>query len=266
LTGGTGVSFTDTNGNGVSGDTAADNAVQATDARVLVNNVEVVSSSNTLQGVIPGVTLNVFRKDPATTVGVDVTADDGALRSEVLDFVNAYNDLVKFANDQAASAATGDTSSIGRDSLLRSLRNTLRSAIGASYSGAGTFDRLSELGIEFTQTGTLQLNDTLFSAAIQSNAAGVKQILSSSTGAFTSVTSAIGDYSESGGLIAIAKDTLTRESSALDAQIAAMQDRLAVQKAALQQEFTAADDAMSALNSQSSALTNFQNSLASGAL
>ena len=39
LTGGTGVTFTDTDHDGMSGDSAADNAVEATDASLLVNNI-----------------------------------------------------------------------------------------------------------------------------------------------------------------------------------------------------------------------------------
>src|SRR5262249_35197347 len=44
LTGGTGVSFADSDGDGTSGDTAGDNVVQATDASLLINNLAVTST------------------------------------------------------------------------------------------------------------------------------------------------------------------------------------------------------------------------------
>jgi len=93
--------------------------------------------------VIPGVTLTLSKKNPAAAVGIDVAPDDGALGAQVTKFITAYNDLVKIANDQNTSAGKGDPASIGHDSLLRGLRNRLRSVIGGPYSG-GVFSRLSE--------------------------------------------------------------------------------------------------------------------------
>jgi flagellar hook-associated protein 2 len=117
LTGGIGLAFTDTNGNGVSGDTPADNAVSATDASVLVNNILVTSSSNTLDSVIPGSTITLLKKDPAATVGLDVAADSTALQSSLNGFISAYNGLLTFTNDQVTAAGNGDGTSIGRDPL-----------------------------------------------------------------------------------------------------------------------------------------------------
>jgi flagellar hook-associated protein 2 len=259
LSGGTGVSFTDTDGNGLSGDTDADNAVNASDAALLVNNVAVTGTSNTFDGVIPGVSFTVFRKDPATTVGIDISADSEALKGKVTEFIDAYNDFVKFANEQATAAAGGDQSSIGRDSLMRGLRNQLRSALTGIH-GSGMFTRLAEVGVEFTQTGTLQLNQRLFNDAVANHPDDLKDLFAGTGDAFGAVVDVIDDYSEAGGLISSAKSRLTQQSSSLDTQIAQMQDRLAVQRAALQAEFTAADNAMKQLNSQSTALANFGSS------
>src|SRR5262249_3782140 len=75
LTGGTGVTFTDTDGDGISGNSTADNAQQARDADFFVNNVEVISNSNTVTSAIPGVTLLLSRQDPTETVSINVSAD-----------------------------------------------------------------------------------------------------------------------------------------------------------------------------------------------
>jgi len=260
LTGGDGVSFTDTDGNGISGDSPADNAVNATDADAFVNNVEVQSTSNTIANAIPGVTLTLTKKDPNTTVSVDVSTDDTALTTQVTNFVNAYNDLVSFASSQATAAAGGDATSIGRDPLLRSLHNQLRSVISGAYSG-GVFGHLSEVGVEFTQTGTLQLNQTVFDSAVADHPDDVKQLFAGTGGAFPAITSTLTDYSESGGILASFQGQLTQQSAALTQQISTMQDRLAIQKQSLQQEFSATDDLISTLQSQSSALTAFTSSL-----
>jgi flagellar capping protein FliD len=72
LSGGSGVAFTDTDGDLTSGDDAADNAVTASDASLLVNNIAVTSSSNNLDSVIPGATITLFKKG-ATPVSVDIS-------------------------------------------------------------------------------------------------------------------------------------------------------------------------------------------------
>ncbi len=54
---------------------------------------------------------------------------------------------------------------------------------------------------------------------------------------------------------------LTDQASRLTDSIAKMQDRLATRRAALQREFTAADQAMSQLKSQSGSLAQFGASL-----
>ena len=73
-------------------------------------------------------------------------------------------------------------------------------------------------------------------------------------GAFGSVQAALDEFTRTGGFVAAAQTQLTAQGTRLDTQIADMQARLAVQRAALQQQFTAADQAMTQLKSQSGTL------------
>ena len=255
LSGGSGITFTDTDGDGISGDTAADNAVSADNARLLLNNIQVESASNSFDDVVPGVSVNVLKADPTATISIDVSSDNVALKDRVTGFITAYNDLMKFAKDQTKSAFAGDSASIGRDALVRQLRNQLRDAVGADYPG-GTMTRLSEVGIEFTRTGTLELNETMFNAAMADRPDDVKALFGGASGAFAAVNDLIDEYSQAAGLVSAAKDRLKKQSATLDNQISSMQERLAVQRSYLQREFVAADAAMTRLNNQSGALAS----------
>jgi flagellar hook-associated protein 2 len=252
---GSGITFTDTDGDGISGDTDTDNAVNAANARLLFNNIQVESASNSFDEVVPGVTVDVLKADPTATISIDVSADNGALKDRVMGFITAYNELMKFAKDQTKSAFAGDSASIGRDALVRQLRNQLRDAVGADYPG-GTMTRLSEVGIEFTRTGTLELNETMFNAAMADRPDDVKALFGGASGAFAAVDDLIDEYSQAAGLVSAAKDRLKKQSATLDNQISSMQERLAVQRAYLQREFVAADAAMTRLNNQSGALAS----------
>ena len=259
LTGGSGVAFGDADSDGVSGDSAADNAVQASDAALLVNNIPITSTTNTIDNAIPGVTFTAFKRDPSSTVIVEVAADSSALKDKVQSFVAAYNDLAKFAADQATAAGKGDQSSIGRDPLLAQVRGQLRTALSGDYATGGAFTALSQVGIEFTRQGTLQLNETTFGAAAAATA-DLSRIFAGTTGtpgAFATLDSLLDTYTDSTGLLPGARKLLTDQASRLSDSISHMQDRLAIRRAALQREFIAADQAMSQLKSQSGSLAQF---------
>jgi len=253
LSGGTGVTFTDTDNNGTTGDSVEDNAVSATDAALLVNNIPVTGPSNVFDGVVPGVTITAVKKDPDTTVHVGVAPDGTALKTKVETFITAYNDIVKFLNDQRLSAGGGQASSIGRDPLVRQLHGSLRTELLGPH-GAGVLTRLAEVGVEFTRSGTLELDSEMFNEAIETDGDAVRAMFAGTDGAFRAVENVLDEYAQADGFIATAKDRLTRQITSMDAQIVAMQTRLAQQRATLQREFTEADAAMSRLKAQSSSL------------
>jgi flagellar hook-associated protein 2 len=255
LTGGTGVVFADTDTNGVSGDSAADNAVTASDAALLVNNIPVTGASNTFADVVTGVTLTALKKDATATIGVDIDQDSAEFKTRVETFVTTFNDFIKFVNDQRASATSGEAASIGRDPLLRQLRNSLRADLIGAH-GTGPFTRLAEVGIEFTTTGTLELDATVFAEAMAGDVDAVKDLFAGTAGVFPAVQDLLESYTDVAGFIPSAKDRLTQQAKAMDTQIANLQSRLAVQRESLLRQFIEADQIMSRLKNQSGSLAN----------
>ena len=247
LSGGAGVSFSSTN------------AVEASDADVLVNNIRVTSSTNTIEDAIPGAALTVSKKNPGVAVSVTISRDDSVTKSNVQAFVSAYNDLVSFFTAQSTSAGQGDASSIGHDAVVRQLRNSLREVISRAFTGSGAFSNLSQVGIEFTRTGELKLNEDMFDAASRDHLSDLQQLFQGSGGAFSAVASAIGVFTDSDGLVPGASARLDTQMRNMDTRIAALEARLAVRQQSLQAEYAAADAAMTQLNNQASALTSLGN-------
>lgn len=242
LTGGAGISF-------------GANVVDASDAAITINNIPATSSSNVFGSVVPGVTLTVHRADPATTVGIEVAPDSSAFAAKVEAFVSSYNDMMGFLEAQRVTAGGGDDRSIGGDPMLRQLRSNLRSALLGAY-GSGTYGRLTEIGIEFTREGTLELDRATFDAALSANGDEIRALFAGSGGAFPAVETMLSEYTTATGLISSVKDRLNKQIAAMDNQILAMQSRLALQRDALQRQFTEADAAMSRLKNQSGALAS----------
>ncbi len=254
---GTANAFTVTNGlTGGAGLTFGANVVNASDAAITINNIPATSSSNSFNGIVPGVTVTVHQVS-ASPVGIDIAQDSGAFADRIERFIAGYNDMVGFLEAQRVSAGAGDTKSIGNDPLLRQLRGNLRSSLlGAHGSGDNAYSHLSEIGIEFMRDGTLKLDRTRFDAALSANGDDVRALFAGDGGAFPAVQTMLAEYTTSTGFISSAKDRLNKQVSLMDSQILAMQSRLAIQRDALQRQFTEADAAMSRLKNQSGSLAS----------
>ncbi len=264
LTGGSGIAFGDDDGDGTSGDSPADNAVQASDASLLVNNIPITSATNTISSAVPGVTITAFQANPAATISVDVATDTTGVKTKIQAFVKAYNDFAQFVTDQGTAAARGDQASIGRDPLLRQIKDQVRSTLTGQYATGGALSALSQAGIEFTRAGTLQLDEAALTSALASGTLDLERLFAGSPGtpgAFASLDTQLDAFTRSDGLIPGARRLMTDQAARITESIAAMQERLAIRRASLQREFIAADQAMSQLKSQSGSLAQFGSSL-----
>jgi flagellar hook-associated protein 2 len=175
-------------------------------------------------------------------------------------FMSAYNDLTNFMSDQSTAAGKGDTASIGHSPILRQLKNQIRTLLTQTAT-SGVVRNLSQAGVEFTASGTLKSNDTVFNKAVNDHPEDLQNMFTSSNGVFKRLSLAMDGYSGAGGFLTSTKDRMTAQIKGLDGQIASMQDRLAKQKLSLQQEFSATDSLMTSLKSQSASLSGFSGSL-----
>jgi flagellar hook-associated protein 2 len=257
LTGGKGVAFTDTNNNGTYGDDAADLAVSATNAALTINNIPVTAQSNTLEEAIPGVVLTLSKKDATKTVLVEVTESAEEAKSQLDEFVKAYNDLMSFVTSQNTAALEGKAN-ISRDSLVRSLKMGFTSSMRAEYSDGGTtYTRLGTVGIEFNVDGTIKIDPTKLKAAVLDDPNAVRKLFvgaNGTGGVFGALKAQVEDYTKAGGLVQDAKDRLKDQIVKIDSKLDTMEMQLELRRETLQREFIAADQLMSQLNGQGSSL------------
>jgi flagellar hook-associated protein 2 len=174
-----------------------------------------------------------------------------AAQTQLDGFVTAHNELMSFLAEQNTAAAT-DKTSIARDSMVRSLRGGLREALQAEHPGAGAdYSRLSTIGIELEQTGTIRLDRTILTTALTASATSVRTLVEQ---AFGAVKALVESYASSGGLIQSAKNRLSDQIMEIDSRLDSMQLQLDLRRGALQQEFIAADLLMTQLKGQGTSL------------
>jgi flagellar hook-associated protein 2 len=260
MTGGEGLTFSDKDGDGVSGDDPEDTTRAAADASFTVNGLHVTSSSNTASDVIPGVTLSL-NKASANAV-VSVTRDSAGTKDLVKKFIDAYNAVVQFTKDQQTASNNGQTN-IARDPLLRGFRDNLRSALLGEYSG-GSYARLAEIGLGFDRDGKMVLDTATFDKAMASTPNEVQKLFSGDAGdggAFGAISTLIDGYTGAGGLVAGIRNRLDDEAAGIGRRMDSMSAALEIRRQSLQREYIAADLAMTQLKSQSGSLANLGNGL-----
>ena len=252
LAGGEGLTFTDSNANQIYGEGAPENAQTALDATLTVNGIPITSSTNTIASAIPGVTLSLLKANSTATVSV--TRDEDASIDNIKKFVTAYNDIITFLKDQNTASLAGKAS-IARDPMVTGFRNQLRQTLLGQY-GAGSVTRLPGVGIGFDIAGKMVLDEKVLKNALVADQDDVQSLFSS---AFTSLNTMIEGYTEVDGLLASTRERLDTQVKNIDTRLMALERNLELRRRTLQQEFIAADMAISQLNSQGGSLAGLAN-------
>jgi flagellar hook-associated protein 2 len=231
------------------------NAVEAADAELTVNNVDVVSASNTLTDVIPGATLTIAGEDDEQTAHVSVTRDGEGIKKQVESFVEAYNELVDFVAAQRTKANEGGTN-IANNPLIRSAQGELRAALLGEH-GSGSLTRLAGAGVGFDRTGHMTLDDDVFDDLVSTDPTAIQDLFAGAgaDGAFDILAALIAEYTAADGLVREARTRLDDQLKQLTTRIDTLDAQLLVRRNALHREFIAADQVMQQLQSQISSLS-----------
>jgi flagellar hook-associated protein 2 len=147
----------------------------AQDANVAINGLPVVSSSNTVNTTIKGLTLNLLQAQPGKIVTVGVSQSTADIATAVTGFVTNFNSLVTTVNPLTKyDAATQTGGLLQSDSTLRNVMGRIRSELGSMVNGLnGSIKSLTDIGITTQADGTLVLDSTKLNAQLTSNPSGV---------------------------------------------------------------------------------------------
>lgn len=188
-----------------SGTTSMLETVAASNANFTVNGLDISRETNTVVGVINGVTLNL-KQTTSGPVSLTLATDTDAITEKMQAFVDAYNELKLSVNELTAYDPDAEVGSLFTgDSTIRTLISTSQRIMGTFISQleGGDFRALSEVGIKTNyQTGELEFTPSEFQAALASNPAGLTTLFgttgdsSDSLVSYTSSTinSVAGDY------------------------------------------------------------------------
>jgi flagellar hook-associated protein 2 len=143
----------------------------------------VESSSNTVSGIIEGITLNLHKADPSSVVTVDVGADTESMKEAVTKFTDRYNKLVEFFNKQFSydSEEREEGGALFGSSYALRISESLRSKMsGMVFTADNYYNNLPSIGITTDTDGTLSVDAARLQEVLEEDPGKVADIFSTS--------------------------------------------------------------------------------------
>jgi flagellar hook-associated protein 2 len=243
-------------------------------AKIVVNDVEIERSSNTISDALPGVTFTLKAQSTANE-NLEVSRATDASKKAITDWVSAYNTLqstiasvTKYvAVDKDATTQSTSNGALIGDSTVRAIQGQLRSQFTSVESGA--FKIMAQLGITQDpvtgangETGLLKVDDAALTKALTDNPQGVTDYFigdGKTTGFATqmdkTLTGMLSTSTDSSGAIKNATDGINSTLKTLSKRYDAMSDTIDATMARYKAQFTSLDTLINKLNNTSSYLT-----------
>lgn len=221
---------------------------KAADSIIKMGDMTFTNSSNTLDKLIDGVTIeltSVTEKDKPLTISV--STDNAGTKEQLQTFIDSYNTLqdtlsklTKSGNgdDETRGAFAGDAT---MSSLDRELNDVMRQVFGDKH--------MSDFGITADREGKLQIDSKKLDAAIKADPQKLNDLFNGKEGMLTAVDKTLDRYLNStSGLLKGRQEVLDRQQKDIDTKTEAMNARFDSSQARYLKQFTQLQKAMAQMN------------------
>ncbi len=234
-------------------------ASSAQDAKFRIGGIDVVKSSNTFSDVIPGVTVTLL-SESTSSVSITVNNDVDAIKQNIEDFVDAYNDVVDYIDAKTQySTLTRSGAELSDETTPDVIMTRLKSIITSRVTGQPSDLRtLAQLGITTDyQTGHLEIDSSTLTDKLTNDLDTVETLFTNST---DGIATELYDYlnnvtDDTSGTIATRIDGLEDLISDIDDKITDMEEHLSNMEERLRKQFAALESMLTEMNSQSAFLS-----------
>lgn len=232
----------------------------AQQAHIIVDNIDIYSSTNEIEEAIPGVTLNLLDAEVDEITYVNIGSNNSAITTNINSFVTGYNEVIAFVTEQS-TFGDSDAGLLGGDSGLSAIKRHLQNMLTTFVDTNGTYSSLAQLGLETQSDGQLTLNTETLSEAIANDEDSIINLISGKVGEEeTGIAYQFQTYLEQltdseDGLLAGRTESITDNTARIDANIESIEARLLKREETLQNKFNAMELLVSKMNATSSYLT-----------
>ncbi len=216
----------------------------------------ITGSSNTLDNVIPGVSLNLVSASK-DEVSVTVAQNIDSIVNGIKGFVERYNEMQSdLENATRFNADTLERGTLFGDPTAAVIRDRMQRLITRAYGSDPAINRLSSLGVRAVANHRLEFNEQQFREAYQANPAVVEQFFTTAETGFGAVVERTFDdltrnfdgvIARKDQLLQDQRDLINRRIDRLNVSLAARRRRLEIQFAGLESSLANLQDNQNSL-------------------
>ena len=278
---------------------APDHAVSvADDAEIKYEGITIRRPSNTIDDVVPNVTLNVKDKTKETAT-ITVSPDTQSAKDALITFIGKYNQAVAEINilsqdkpeiiseldyltDDEQDAKQKRLGMFLSDFSLTNVKSQMQRIIAASYRpiDGAEITMLNQIGIATQASGGgggytpsrlrgyLEVDEKKLDSNLENNLDAIKDLFGYDSDGDLIIDSGIGyaldkqitAYVQTGGVIASKTRALDTQIKASESKIARLQTQLDNKEAELKMKYGQMESTLNSLESQKNSISNFSNS------
>ena len=194
------------------------------DVKVVIDGVAVTRSSNSIDDVIAGVTLDIARVDVTdfSTVNITISRDTDSIKGKVNEFTDSYNEIMENINQHFAyNEETKKAGVLSGESTLRTIKsiiqNTISNAIPLLPADSNS---LPLIGITSDKYGKLSVKDSTFLTKINSDFNAVKRLfVAEGTTTNSEITYVSHTKNTVGGEFAVTINTVASQATETGTQV-----------------------------------------------
>lgn len=193
---------------------------QAKDAKFTLDGLAMTSATNTASSAISGLTLRLVGEEKST---ITVGPNNDGLKTSVETFVSAYNTLITMTNamTKVSTGSDGEVTDAGAllgDASVRTLLSSMRNALSTPSADTGDLKVLSQLGISTQKDGTLAIDDSKLSSALNKHYDVVGEFFTGKDGLVSRMDRSVSAFTETGGLLSKRQERLQSTLTDLNEQ------------------------------------------------
>lgn len=227
-------------------------SVAAGDALVRVDGFERTSSSNTVSDLVPGVNLSLTKAAPGTSFSLNITSDNGTLKSAITAYVTAYNSVVgALKTTSAYNSDTRTASALTGDSLVRTLQQQLRGNVSANVG------ELKALGVTVGKDGVMAFDATAFDSAIAADPGAATALLGKEGSYGGPVGKLLDNHLDSiDGTLVLRANSINKQISGLEDQLDQLDEKMTRLSELYTRQFTAMETMIVQMQGSASSINN----------
>ncbi len=272
-------------------------ASRAGDAQIKYEGITITRPTNTIDDVVPHVTLNIHNPTEKTET-IEIAADKEAAKNALIQFVGTYNQVIAemnilstnkpeiiseldYLSPEEAEDASKRLGMFQSDYSLTQNKTQMQSIVAANYNWAenAPITMLSQIGISTRATGGgagytasqlrgyLEIDEKKLDSSLESNLEDIKNIfgydkdgdLIMDSGIGVALDKQIGSWVSTGGIIANKNRGIAQKITASEANIRRLETQIDRKEAELKAKYGQMEGTLNSLQGQANTISNFVN-------